>query len=67
MSAFSGINDAFKYVWKTEGVPGFFKGFRAEAIRIVPYSAIQFCVYEMSKKVKKHCLKHIHNIFQETL
>ena len=43
---YSGVLDCTGRIWRNEGVGGFFKGFFANAIRLVPSNAITFVVYE---------------------
>jgi hypothetical protein len=41
--------DIVKHIWKHEGVLGFYKGYGAGLLTMVPYSAIFFTVYETVK------------------
>ena len=45
-----GILNAVGQVYKEEGVAGLFRGNGLNCIRIFPYSAVQFVVYEWCKK-----------------
>lgn len=38
-------------MYKTQGVKGFFKGNTASLMRVLPYSAIEFCSVEFSKNI----------------
>ncbi|KAG0672521.1 hypothetical protein C6P45_001985 [Maudiozyma exigua] len=46
----NGIFPAIKQVYQEEGVKGLFRGNGVNCLRIFPYSAVQFVVYEYSKK-----------------
>lgn len=50
-----GLFAAVKQVYVEEGVPGLFRGNGLNCVRIFPYSAVQFVVYES-------CKKHIFNV-----
>ena len=41
--------DAFVTIWKKEGVVGFYRGWAANTIKVVPQNAIRFVTYEMLK------------------
>ena len=43
---FNGMVDALKYIKKTYGVKGFFRGFGAQWARFGPYALIQFTTWE---------------------
>lgn len=43
--------DAFATIWRTEGVTGFYRGWAANTIKVVPQNAIRFVAYEGLKKV----------------
>lgn len=45
-----GIVGAVRQVYREEGTPGLFRGNGLNCIRIFPYSAVQFVVYEACKK-----------------
>ena len=45
------LRQVLKTVWKEEGWRGMFKGNGTNIVRIVPYSAVQFTVYEACKRV----------------
>lgn len=49
-----GIFGAIKQVYIEEGAPGLFRGNGLNCIRIFPYSAVQFVVYEWCKKYLFH-------------
>jgi solute carrier family 25 phosphate transporter 23/24/25/41 len=42
--------DAFGQIWRKEGVPGFFRGLTINMVKIVPYSALQYTIFEETKK-----------------
>eukprot|EP00158_Paraphelidium_tribonemae_P007667 Partr_v1_DN28321_c0_g1_i1_m78954 putative Solute carrier family 25 len=48
---YSGIVATLAKVYREEGVRGYFRGNGTNVLRIAPYSAIQFAVYEKMKKV----------------
>lgn len=50
---YPGILNSLIKIRKEEGILGYFKGNGTNVIRIFPYSAVQFAVYEKSKKVLK--------------
>ena len=39
--------DSFKYMWRKEGIYGFFKGNGVNVARIAPFSAFEFFFYEV--------------------
>lgn len=41
--------DAFATIWKTEGARGFYRGWAANTIKVVPQNAIRFVSYEVLK------------------
>ena len=43
------VNESFAYMWKQEGIKGFFKGNGANAVRVGPFYAYQFFFYELYK------------------
>ncbi|KAK2966488.1 hypothetical protein RJ640_019017 [Escallonia rubra] len=47
---YSGTVQGLKYIWKTEGVRGLFKGNGTNCARIVPNSAVKFFSYEQASK-----------------
>ncbi len=40
---------SFAYMWKEEGMKGFFKGNGTNIVRIAPFSAFEFFFYEFYK------------------
>ena len=46
---YSGQMDALSRIWLTEGVRGFYKGWLANAMKVVPQGSIRFVVYEYLK------------------
>ena len=38
--------DAFATIWRTEGARGFYRGYAANTIKVVPQNAIRFVAYE---------------------
>eukprot|EP01122_Echinamoeba_exundans_P015607 TRINITY_DN748_c0_g1_i1.p1 TRINITY_DN748_c0_g1~~TRINITY_DN748_c0_g1_i1.p1 ORF type:complete len:224 (-),score=36.65 TRINITY_DN748_c0_g1_i1:32-703(-) len=46
-ATYKGVADCFKYVWRTEGMYGFWKGFVPCAIRAFPVNAATFAAYEL--------------------
>jgi len=40
---------SFTYMWKVEGLKGFFKGNGTNIVRIAPFSAFEFFFYEFYK------------------
>ncbi|KAK9291713.1 hypothetical protein L1049_019662 [Liquidambar formosana] len=47
---YNGTIQGLKYIWKTEGFRGMFKGNGANCARIVPNSAVKFFSYEQASK-----------------
>lgn len=47
---YSGTVQGLKYIWKTEGIRGMFKGNGTNCARIVPNSAVKFYSYEQASK-----------------
>ena len=41
---------SFSYMWRNEGVYGFFKGNGVNIVRIAPFSAFEFFFYELYKQ-----------------
>ena len=41
---------AFKHIWSTDGVRGFYIGTSGTVLRDIPFAIIQFPLYEMFKK-----------------
>jgi hypothetical protein len=50
---FRGLNifKSFEKFYKTQGIPGFFKGNSAALVRIFPFSAIEFYSFEFYKNI----------------
>lgn len=49
-----GVTSAVKQIYQEEGVKGLFRGNGLNCIRVFPYSAVQFLVYEGCKKYMFH-------------
>ncbi|GLT46627.1 hypothetical protein SLA2020_203710 [Shorea laevis] len=47
---FTGTIQGLKYIWRTEGFRGLFKGNGANCARIIPNSAVKFFSYEQASK-----------------
>ncbi|XP_010427766.1 PREDICTED: mitochondrial adenine nucleotide transporter ADNT1 [Camelina sativa] len=47
---YSGTVQGLKYIWRTEGIRGLFKGNGTNCARIVPNSAVKFFSYEQASK-----------------
>ena len=47
---YNGTVQGLKYIWKTEGLKGLFKGNGTNCARIVPNSAVKFYSYEQASK-----------------
>lgn len=43
------VSRSFKYMWKHEGMYGFFKGNGVNVARIAPFSAFEFFFYDLYK------------------
>jgi solute carrier family 25 phosphate transporter 23/24/25/41 len=43
--------DAFVTIWRSEGITGFYRGWVANTIKVVPQNAIRFVSYELMKKM----------------
>lgn len=52
-AAYGGVISGLSKMWKEEGFAGFMRGNGINCLRIVPYSAIQFCTYEIAKEKLK--------------
>lgn len=50
---YNGTIQGLKYIWKTEGFRGMFKGNGTNCARIIPNSAVKFFSYE---EASKYCL-----------
>ncbi|RDY02094.1 Mitochondrial adenine nucleotide transporter ADNT1, partial [Mucuna pruriens] len=60
---YNGTIQGLKYIWKTEGFRGMFKGNGTNCARIVPNSAVKFFSYEQaSKYASPHLLSDIYFI-----
>ena len=46
---YNGMGDAFVTIWRKEGMRGFFKGWSANTLKVVPQNSIRFVSYEMLK------------------
>lgn len=44
---YSGIADAAKQIWMTEGIRSFYRGYLPNLIGILPYAGIDLAVYEV--------------------
>lgn len=51
--AYGGVVSGLTKMWQEEGFAGFMRGNGINCLRIVPYSAIQFCTYEIAKEKLK--------------
>lgn len=52
--AYGGVVSGLVKMWQEEGFAGYMRGNGVNCLRIVPYSAIQFCSYEVAKDYLKH-------------
>lgn len=43
--------DALATIWRTEGMRGFYRGWAANTIKVVPQNAIRFVCYETIKSL----------------
>lgn len=60
---YNGTSQGLKYIWKTEGFRGLFKGNGTNCARIVPNSAVKFFSYEQALKyVSPHLFSEIYFI-----
>ena len=48
---YSGQMDALRKIWAQEGVRGFYRGWSANTLKVVPQNAIRFVSYEAHKGV----------------
>lgn len=48
---YAGQLDAFARIWASEGLRGFYKGWAANTIKVVPQNAIRFVTYETLKSL----------------
>lgn len=51
--AYGGVVPGLVKMWQEEGFAGLMRGNGINCLRIVPYSAIQFCTYEIAKEKLK--------------
>ncbi|KAI9012403.1 mitochondrial carrier domain-containing protein [Hyaloraphidium curvatum] len=49
-----GTFDTLRWIYRTEGLAGYFKGNGTNVVRMVPYSAVQFASYEYYKKAIRY-------------
>lgn len=49
-NVYRGMISTIQYIWKQEGVLGYYKGFAANLFRVAPQSAITLLAYEQIKK-----------------
>ncbi|KAG2502088.1 hypothetical protein HYH03_000580 [Edaphochlamys debaryana] len=49
--AYKSQSDAFRTIWAKEGVRGFYRGWVANSVKVVPQNAIRMVSYEALKKV----------------
>ena len=47
---YSGQVDALKTIWSREGYRGFYRGWAANTLKVVPQNSIRFVSYELMKK-----------------
>jgi solute carrier family 25 phosphate transporter 23/24/25/41 len=47
---YSGQLDALKTIWRREGYRGFYRGWAANTLKVVPQNSIRFVSYELMKK-----------------
>ncbi|KAG5061542.1 hypothetical protein JHK87_002571 [Glycine soja] len=59
---YNGTIQGLKYIWKTEGFRGMFKGNGTNCARIVPNSAVKFFSYEQAS-LQKHLLVNTEEFF----
>ena len=53
---YNGTVQGLKYIWKTEGFRGMFKGNGTNCARIIPNSAVKFFSYEQASKYALHII-----------
>ncbi|KAK9832837.1 hypothetical protein WJX81_005482 [Elliptochloris bilobata] len=46
---YAGQADAFRTIWRTEGMSGFYQGWLANTLKVAPQSSIRFVAYEALK------------------
>lgn len=46
--------DSMRTIWRTEGIPGFFRGNSATVVRIMPYAAVQYQSFEFYHRELSH-------------
>lgn len=56
---YNGTIQGLKYIWKTEGFKGMFKGNGTNCARIIPNSAVKFFSYEEASKYASTHLFHL--------
>ena len=49
--AYDGMGDALATIWRNEGMKGFFKGWSANTLKVVPQNSIRFVSYELLKSL----------------
>ena len=47
---YSGIIDCALKIWKTEGIPGYYKGWSASFLRIGPHTVLSLCFWQEIRK-----------------
>jgi hypothetical protein len=60
---YNGTVQGLKYIWKTEGFRGMFKGNGTNCARIIPNSAVKFFSYEQASKYVLHIIFSFHPPF----
>jgi len=55
-------SQSFMYMWRNEGVYGFFKGNGVNVVRIAPFSAFEFFFYEFYKQTLFRDKEQISNL-----
>lgn len=48
---YSGQLNAFVTIWRTEGYRGFYRGWSANTLKVIPQNSIRFVSYEIMKKL----------------
>ena len=48
---YRGQLDAFSKIWQQEGMRGFYRGWAANTLKVVPQNSIRFVSYEITKKL----------------
>jgi solute carrier family 25 phosphate transporter 23/24/25/41 len=44
------MGECFRKIWEKEGIPGFYKGLTFNAVRVIPFSMLQYTVYDETCK-----------------